>query len=369
MNPQPTVTAAVRDELKAVHTALGAVFAGDGIPLHYGDRAAEYDAALNAAVIMDRSHEGRLRLVGRDRLALPDRISTNTVDALQPNQLAPTLFLNPNARILDRASIYNAGDSALMLTEPGRAEAVYNYLRRNIFYNDEMSLTDQTATTRQFVLIGTAAILAATMQSLSIADLQPFYGADVSIAGVNATLIHDKSFPADPSIQIWRLIVPADGAAAVWTAVLDAGKSVGLRPAGSLTYHAMRVRSGRPGVNAELSSEYIPLEVGLWDEISFAKGCYTGQEIIARMDSRRRLARTIVRVRLDALVNTPSPVLFEGRAIGTLTSAAETPHGEKLGIAVVKLAHARPGMQVMIGDGVSAVLIDRAGVQPELQEE
>src|SRR5690606_16047871 len=104
-------------------------------------------------------------------------------------------FLNPNARILDRTSIYNAGDFALMLTEPGRAEAVFSYLRRNIFYNDEMSLTDQNTATRQFGLYGTAETLAATFQGFSGTSLQPMHGAAITIAGVNVTLIHDKPFP------------------------------------------------------------------------------------------------------------------------------------------------------------------------------
>ena len=66
-------------------------------------------------------------------------------------------------------------------------------------------------------------------------------------------------------------------------------------PAGSLTYNVLRIRAGRPGVGHELSTDYIPLELGLWDEVSFTKGCYTGQEIIARMESRggwrKRLSR------------------------------------------------------------------------------
>lgn len=357
--------------LTDLHARQGAALAGDGIPLHYGDRRGEYEAALNAAVLMDRSHEGRLRLEGRDRLAIPHRLSTNALETLPEGGCAPTLFTNPNARILDRVTVCVRGEAALMLTEPGRGEAVIAHLRRSIFFNDDLRLSDLRPAARQFVLIGPRA--AAVMARLGAAA-EPLSACDVTPAGAAVTVLRDKALGGDPAGDLWRLIVPEAAAAQVWTDVCAAGGDDGLRPAGSLTYHALRVRAGRPGVGAELSAEYLPLEVGLWDEISFAKGCYVGQEIIARMESRRRLARTIVRVRLDdapaELPTPPAALRAEGREVGKLTSAVVTPRGEALGIAVVRLARAVPGAGFQIGEtGASAVVLDRAGVQPDLQAE
>src|SRR5690606_27230476 len=120
-----------------------------------------------------------------------------------------------------------------------------------------------------------------------------------------------------------RFIAPVESADRVWTALLAAGADHGLQPAGSLTYNVLRIRAGRPGVGRELSADYLPLEVGLWDEISFNKGCYTGQEIIARMESRSRLAKTIVTLALDALVEAPAPISIDEREVGTLTSSVQ----------------------------------------------
>ncbi len=127
----------------------------------------------------------------------------------------------------------------------------------------------------------------------------------------------------------YRLIVPEAQAADVWAALLEAALTAGLIPAGSLTYNALRIRAGRPAAGHELSTDYLPLEVGLWDEISFTKGCYTGQEIIARMESRGRLAKVMVTLRLDAAVEAPAPISLEGREVGTLTSSVQTPDGER----------------------------------------
>ncbi|MBL8133823.1 MAG: folate-binding protein YgfZ [Anaerolineae bacterium] len=356
--------------LPDLHARDGAALAGDGIPLHYGDRRGEYETALSAAVLMDRSHEGRLRLDGRDRLAIPHRLSTNALEALPDGGCAPTIFTNPNARILDRVTVCRRGEAALMLTEPGRGEAVTAHLRRSIFFNDDLRLSDLRPAARQFVLIGPRA--AAVMAQLGAA-VDPLTACDLTLAGTVVTVLRDKSLGGDPAGDLWRLIVPEAAAAQVWTAVRAVGAHEGLRPAGSLTYHALRVRAGRPGVGAELSVEYLPLEVGLWDEISFTKGCYVGQEIIARMESRRRLARTIVRVRLEGVADapaTPAALRVEGREVGKLTSAVVTPRGDSLGIAIVRLAHAVPGAALQIGEsGASAHILDRAGVQPDLQAE
>ncbi|HYO88960.1 MAG TPA: hypothetical protein VER79_09945, partial [Candidatus Limnocylindrales bacterium] len=113
--------------------------------------------------------------------------------------------------------------------------------------------------------------------------------------------------------------------------------------------------------------DYIPLEVGLWDEVSFSKGCYTGQEIIARMESRHKLAKTIVQITLDQPINAPAPLRLDGREVGTLTSAVAAPDGTHYGIGVVKVAAAVPGSALTVaheGCEAQAIITRLAGVQP-----
>lgn len=259
-----------------------------------------------------------------------------------------------------------------MLTEPGRATAVETYLKRNTFYNDDMGVVDISAASRQFVLFGSN--VAAIMAEFGIGTA-PLTLIETAIDGVRCIILHDKPFAGDPGQDMWRVIVPSAApdyseAARVWRALSAAGAAHALRPTGSQTYFALRVRAGRPGVNAELSGEYIPLEIGLWDEISFTKGCYTGQEIIARMESRRKLARTIIQVAIldGAIPVTPTALSLDGREVGRLTSAVEEPFGARGGIAVVRLAAAQVDT-LLTFDGGRARIISRAGVQPDTIEE
>jgi folate-binding protein YgfZ len=167
----------------------------------------------------------------------------------------------------------------------------------------------------------------------------------------------------------WVVIFPTDRAVDVWRAISTAGQPFGLQPAGSLTFNVLRIEAGRPGVGRELSTDFIPLEAGLWDEVSFSKGCYTGQEIIARMESRNRLAKTMVTLKLGEMVESPATLRAEGKEIGTLTSSVVTPRGEAVGIGFVKVPVAEPGRDVSVGDkAIPAQITNLAGAQPPMLE-
>lgn len=352
--------------LHEFHQRSGAQVAPDGIPLSYHDAATEYQAALNHAILLDRSHEARLALAGGSRAAFLQRMSTNDILNLPPSAGRPTIFTNANARIVHRAVVYPhpAGDSLWLIGGPGRGDALRDYLARQIFYGDDVQITDLSATTAHFALHGvTADALVREVFGAPVADLPPFGCASATLDGVPVVIARDKPLTGGH----WRLIAPRDAAPALWQALLDRGAPHGLLAAGSLTYNTLRIRAGMPGYGAEIAPEYIPLEVGLWDEVSFSKGCYTGQEIIARMESRNRLARTLVRLALSAPVRAPAELRHEGRPAGTLTSCAQSPDGTIHAMAVVKTAHATPGTTLTVGDQPASV-VALLGAQPALPQ-
>ena len=347
-------------ELGRYHESLGARLAPDRIPLDYGDPAAEYAAALSGGILLDRSHEGRILLKGHDRFELVNRMSTNDISALRLHQGMPTIFTKSNARILFRASCYSLASGLLLVSEAGQGEALATYLGRNIFFGDDVSVDNISAATAHFALHGDGS-------SAAVRDLVPGADAIAPLACAEAEsefaqliIARRKSICGDH----WILIVSRDSAAALHSRLLECGASAGLLPAGSLAYNCLRIRSGRPA-GPELSSSYIPLEVGLWDEISFSKGCYTGQEIIARMESRGRLAKVLVKLALSSFAPAPAPVFADGREVGALTSSVQSPDGQIYALAVLRLASARPGNALAIGpDRVEAKVIDYAAAPP-----
>lgn len=340
------------------HQSNGATVADDGIPLHFGNWSAEYSAALSGAVLFDRSHEARLRLDGDDRYPFLQRLSTNDVLRLRAGTGCATIFTNPNGRVIDRVEVY-AGESHAMLTGgPGRAEPLLRYLQRNIFFRDKVKLSDLTGVTRQFALHGPRAAehIEKIAPGTRLLALHSYHAAE--IAGVQVMIARAKPLSGDH----FRLLMAGEGAAVVW----DALTAFGAVPAGSQTYNVLRIRAGLPAAGRELSEDYIPLELALWDEVSFAKGCYTGQEIIARMESRGKLAKTLVCVRLDSAADSPIDILIDGKRAGMLTSAASAPDGNHYAIGLLKPDLAVPGTRAVTAAGVGLEVTGLPGAQPPL---
>jgi folate-binding protein YgfZ len=346
--------------LADLHRTYGAVVAPDGIPLHYASLLDEYRAGLETAVLLDRSHEGRVVLSGADRFALINRMSTNKMVDMAAGEGRVTLFTNATARILERITAYNRADDLLVVTEPGRGQAFTDFIRRNIFFNDKVQPANITAETAGFALHGPRAD--AIMDALvpGLAALPALHSQTLTIGAATLFAARRKSI----SGAHWLLVPTLADAEAVYKAVLETGKNFGLLPAGSLTYNTLRIRAGYPA-GREVSQDYLPLEVGLWDDVSFSKGCYTGQEIIARMEARERIARTIVSVTPSADIEAPAPVYLQNNTVGTLTSSVTAPDGSRFALAVVKIAAARPGTALTLGEqGIAAEVTGMPAVQP-----
>jgi len=123
-------------------------------------------------------------------------------------------------------------------------------------------------------------------------------------------------------------------------------------------YDALRIEAGLPEVGHELTEDFIPLELGLWDMVSFNKGCYVGQEVIARMESRGKLAKMLVRVALDTSVAVGTGIATsEGKSVGTVTSVAEIPDEDYDGSRIIGLAVVKPDVSAA---GTSLVVKNEA---------
>lgn len=339
--------------LAELQRAQGAVFAPDGIPLHFGAQQAAWRAALQGAVLLDRSHEARLRLSGGSAVDLLQRISTNDVMALGRHEGCATIFTSWHGRVLERVELWREEASLLLLGGPGRAEPLTQYLQRNVFFNDDLQICDLAPQFALFDLIGPAAP--------GLLDLDESRDARAGlwrrrVAG-HDLLVAARKPPGAPRFS---LLLPIGAAVPVWQTLGEGGA----RPAGSLLFNALRIRAGLPAAGSELSEAFIPLELGLWDEVSFSKGCYTGQEIIARMESRGQLARMMLRLRPAGAVEAPADLLLEGRVVGQLTSCAVAPDGSRHALGVLRRAQALAGAPLRTPQGIEVSVLGTAGVQP-----
>jgi aminomethyltransferase len=317
--------------------------AGQPVPRHFGDPLAEYAAARRGAAVIPRSHEGRVRAVGRDRLDLLHRMSTNDLSGMAVGEARPTVLTTAIGRMMDLLWVLNRGETALCLTSPGRAAAVRRWLAGYIFFRDQVKFEDASSETGQLGIWG------------------PRAGAVAGALLEGAESLAENRFVERDGLIVLRLpsdrycvIAPAEQLEAVW----DRAAAAGAAPAGEDAYQMLRLAAGLPG-EREITEEYIPLEANLWHAVSFTKGCYIGQEIIARMESRGKLARRLCGLRLDAPVAEGSEVKTGGAqtVVGAVTSAGTLPDIGPAALAYLKTASAEPGTRIGV-NGVSGVVAE-----------
>jgi aminomethyltransferase len=317
---------------------------------------AAYAAARTGAALYDSSAAGRLWLRDRDRAALLNRLSTNNVERLRPGDGAQTVLTTPIGRIIDLLTVHCLDGAVLALTGPGRGPAVAAHLKKNIFFNDRLKVEDASEALGQLTLYGPRAAEALAAAGLPGADL-PEFGIAVAARG-DAPLYVARTLPIGGAGL--TLIAPP----AVLAELGAELRAWGAAPLDEATHDVLRVEQGYGASGRELSAEYIPLETGLWGAVSFNKGCYVGQEIIARMESRGRLAKQLRGLRLaapPALPAAPQAPLAKldagGKEAGDLTSVAESPAHGLIALAYVRTAFAAPGTK-LVAAGADAEVVE-----------
>jgi folate-binding protein YgfZ len=295
--------------------------------------------------LFDRSRQqGRLELMGRDRLDLLHRMSTNDMLNMKPREGRSTVLTTALARIIDRVIVYHRGETALMIAN--QPETVRAWLQKHIFFRDDVKLRNVSAELGQLELHGPqAATIVRELVDVDVSGLalhqfveHPLNNSEDDLLFVTCTLSLTNSGG-------FILIAPAKVLDQLRESILKHNAVMG----DEATYETLRVQAGLPGPGHELTETYIPLEAGLWDSVSFTKGCYIGQEIIARMESRNKLAKTLVKLNISQGVPVGARLVDgEGRNVGTLTSVARIEDGRVIGLGFVKPDNAEPGSQLLV---------------------
>lgn len=329
------------------HAAAGAQFAASGeleLPLAYNDSTKEHAAARHGVAVLDRADAGILSLGGETRVDFVQRQTTNDVKRLAPGQATITVLTNPQARILDTLLVLARPDDLLLLNGPPRRSQLAPYLRGMIFFMDRVTVRDWNNDFCQLELLGpqAAAQLAGVTHDTTLASAPVFTWYDVTLANSTLTAVR---LPG-PGVDTWRLIVPAAAIGQVWDTLVQAGT----QPLGRAAYDALRVESGFPAPGPELNDQVTPLEAGLLAYVSEGKGCYTGQEIIARQITYDKVTRHLCGLLLDRLPanSAGAEVTAGGRVVGSLTTTAMSPVlGRPTALAYVK-RDVEPGMAVVV---------------------
>ena len=294
---------------------------------HYGDPLGEQRAAERDAVVVDRSHRAVLTLTGAERLSWLHALCTQHVADLRDGACTENLSLDGQGRVEDHWQQSELGDVTYLDTEGGRGEPLLAYLRKMVFWSDVQPAAADLAV---LSLIGPHLANPAVLEVLGI---------DALPAESTAVALPDGGFarrmPAGDQIEL-DLVVPRDHKDR-W---LDRLTGAGVRRAGVWAYEARRAALLRARLGVDTDERTIPHEVGWMDRaVHLDKGCYRGQETVARVHNLGRPPRMLVLLHLDGSEERPAtgdPVLADGRVVGRLGTVIDHVDLGPIALALLK---------------------------------
>jgi len=309
-------------------------------------------ATRRAAGLFHLPERGLLRVAGGDRVRWLDGMLSNDVTTLVPGPAASGCYaalLTRQGRIVADFHVLLREEAFWLETARTAVETAQETLERFIIA-DDVALADASADWQRLGLEGPRApeiLDSAVGGALSLA---PHACAAASLAGVSV-VVAAFGWSGEPARQ---LFVPAGDAGRVAEALLATGGPHGLVEGGHEALEILRVEAGVPAFGSELDEEVLPAEARLESAVSHTKGCYTGQEVVARMHSRGRVGHLLVGLRApDAVPAVGAEVRVGDRRVGEVTSACRSPAAGPIALAYVRSQHAEPGTRVEV-DGAFA---------------
>ena len=310
-----------------------------------------YPSALPEFFYVNRTDRGRLRLTGRDRQAFLQGMVSNDVARLAPGEGCYTFQLDATGHVLADARVLVREDQVILDVEPGLAPQVAATLERYLVM-ERCKIADITDETAQVFIGGANA--ATLLRSHFGSD-----GAETWTEGQHQAVASDAFVAATrlTTAPGFDLYCPA-GRLPEILALLE---SHGAKPIDPDVLEALRIEAGIPRFGFDIDARVLALETGQQARaVSFKKGCYIGQEIVARIDARGHTNRTFAGFRLAEGAALPAPATAihaeDGREIGRITSSTLAPTlGFPVALGYIRHDSAEPGTKVTIG-GQSAVV-------------
>jgi aminomethyltransferase len=310
------------------HAKLNATFeevTGWTMPAHYGDVVAEYRAVRQAVGVTDLSHRGKLCVTGDDRVKWLQSVISNDILPLQPGQGRYSSFLSHKGKMLTYFRVYVQAD-AVMLEDAGEiGDATYTALRKFLLYGTKAKMENCGESWGLLLVSGPkAALVMKASFGTDVEDLTPVNFISAGIGGQQALVIRtEETGEAD-----YEVLIPADGLVTAWERLMEAGASHGIKPFGAQAREALRIEAGIPKAGPDLNEEIVPPEANLEGKaFSLSKGCYPGQEVVARMDTYGNVRRKLVGLLLkDPTIPPHGAKLYSGdREVGWVSSATRSP--------------------------------------------
>ncbi len=333
------------------HKSRGAVFEdffGCEIPSHYGIFEEEYWPLRKSVGIRDVSYFGKVQITGKDRQKFLHGMISNDVKSLQPGQGVHALFLDVKGHIQGDFKVYAFPEHLLMVLQHYVRDKVVSGLDRYII-SEDVKMKDVTEDLAMIQIIGPQAEALLRSKGVSSLPSQALSFETISLDGRQAHLIR---------LGVGYALLCASADAPVILESLDA------KLAGWKAFNVFRVESGLPVQHLDIDETNFPQECGLDDGLNFNKGCYLGQEVMARIDAQGHVNKLLMGFASPSPLNPGEKLYKAGKEVGKITSPVfSLLMNQNLALGYVRREWAKEGENVEAGDDRTTVIVKQLPVQ------
>ncbi|MFG3302367.1 YgfZ/GcvT domain-containing protein [Micromonospora chersina] len=350
-----------RDQPEPAHRAAGV----GPVAAHYGDPMREQRTLATGVGLVDRSHRGVVAVPGEERMTWLHTLTSQHLAALRPWQGTELLVLSPHGHVEQHAMVAEDGETTWLDTEPGMTGGLLSYLEKMRFFS-RVDPRDATADHALLSLVGPEATGA--LDTLGVTGL-----AAPDVVAVPGPKFRSGELPPRPSVVYdvkplpvggWArrvalgvdLLVPREA----MTQVVDELRGAGVPVAGLWAYEAVRVAARQARAGVDTDHRTIPAEVGLiGSAVHLDKGCYRGQETVARVHNLGKPPRRLALLHLDGVTTDQppaagTPVTLDGRTVGFVGTAVHHFELGQIALAVVK-RNVADDARLMVGETAAAI--------------
>lgn len=322
--------------------------------LHRSDPAAEYAALRHTAGLWEATLLGLLRIEGSDRTAFLHNLLTNDIKRLAPGAGCRAGLVTPAAKLLADVIVLAEPAAHWLITDASRLEVVRSTLER-FRITEDVRLEDATAQTVILGLFGPAAASIAEQMGRGQLQAMPYAHSRIRMEDVPLHLIRVEIFGIPGAL----LAAQAEQAAWLWDTLLERARARGLRPVGWEALNIVRIEAGCPWYGLDMDEANLLPETGLETvAVSDSKGCYVGQEVIARLSTYGSVSRKLMGVRCEgtAIPERGDVIAKDGEPLGSITSACYSPTlTQPIALGYVKRPHYNTGTAVKIQHGAATI--------------
>lgn len=319
---------------------------------HFGDPSWEYEAVRHAVGLVDFSHLGALRVRGADRARFLENMLTRSVKNLEPGAGCPSGLLTPKGKFVSLFRLLAFPESFLAILGRGEVDTLVRGLDPFIIL-EEVTLDDESVHWGAIHVAGPeSARLLSALTGSPMPHMPPGHYRSLAFSDIDAPVHAVRDCPTGE--DGFDLLVAREHLATLWRNLVtcDSPKPA---PVGFDAFDVLRVEAGTPLFGRDVGPDLGPLEAGLGEVVSWEKGCYPGQEVVAKTRYRGKPPKQLSGLKIDGnTIPVPgTPVTSEGAEVGRVTSAVHSPHlGGVVALAVIRTAAIESGvpLRVAVGD-------------------